>query len=89
MPVYLTLQPKRSAAHHIAVVPGGLLPRLFTLAAEAAVVFCHSTPTFPPAPRGEFGALCCPDFPPTAHEVGRRRTPRPGHGSVFSMRMYD
>ncbi len=26
MPVYLTLQPIRSAAHHIAVVPGGLTP---------------------------------------------------------------
>ena len=44
MPVYLTLQPIRRAARHLAVAPGGLLPRLFTLALPVegrAVVFCH------------------------------------------------
>ena len=31
MPVYLTLQPIRCAARNVAIAPGGLLPRLFTL----------------------------------------------------------
>ena len=35
LPVYLALQPISRAAHCVATVPGGLLPRLFTLAALA------------------------------------------------------
>ena len=72
LPVYLTLQPARCAACHIAVASGGLLPRLFTLAvglrwAAWAVVFCHITLPLPTAPRRECGALCCPDFPLAPH----------------------
>ena len=47
MPVYLTLQPAGCAAAPVARRPGGLLPRLFTLACPAkgrAVVFCHIIP---------------------------------------------
>ena len=32
LPVYMTLQPIIRAARHLTVAPGGLLPRLFTLA---------------------------------------------------------
>ena len=46
MPVYLALQLVRCAAPRLAAGPGGLLPRLFTLAARCchpeAVVFCHT-----------------------------------------------
>lgn len=78
MPVYLTLQPIRSAARNVAIAPGGLLPRLFILTAtRAAVIFCHFTPTFRPAPRGEYGALCCPDFPLDLYRKVKRRTPIP------------
>ena len=38
MPVYLTLQPIRRAAHHVAMVSGGLLPHLFTLTADCEAV---------------------------------------------------
>ena len=32
LPVYLALQPMGCAAENVAIFPGGLLPRLFTLA---------------------------------------------------------
>ena len=47
MPVYLALQLAGCAAPPVAGRTGGLLPRLFTLAAPAegrAVVFCHTCP---------------------------------------------
>ena len=46
MPVYLTLQLIGRAARHLAMAPGGLLPRLFTLTSPEgeAVVFCHVVP---------------------------------------------
>ena len=47
MPVYLALQPMGCAAPHVAMKPGGLLPRLFTLTTArriVAVVFCHTCP---------------------------------------------
>ena len=49
MPVYMNLQLTGGAAHRVTTVPGGLLPRLFTLTAiptreVAAVVFCHLNP---------------------------------------------
>ena len=80
MPVYLTLQPIRSAAHNIAIVPGGLLPRLFTLTGPRGARRLFSVtlaPTFPPAPRREYGALRCPDFPPALYRKCRRQTLRP------------
>ena len=45
MPVYMNLQLTGGAAHCVTTVPGGLLPRLFTLTACAAVIFCHLNPT--------------------------------------------
>ena len=49
MSVYLTLQLTGGAARHVAVAPGELLPRLFTLTAtSAAVVFCHLNPEVAP-----------------------------------------
>lgn len=47
MPVYLALQLAGCAAPPVAGRTGGLVPRLFTLAAPAegrAVVFCHTCP---------------------------------------------
>ena len=51
MPIYLTLQLAGGAAHHVTVVPGGLLPRLFTLtfAHAPAVIFCHLNPEVAPS----------------------------------------
>lgn len=43
-PVYITLQPVRRTAPYVAIRPGELLPRLFTLTACAAVIFCYVTP---------------------------------------------
>lgn len=71
MPVYLTLQPIRRAARHLAVAPGGLLPHLFTLTCEPKPNaggcflsrFLHSLPRLPVK---KYGALCCPDFPQAA-----------------------
>ena len=45
----MNLQLTGGAAHCVTTMPGGLLPRLFTLAAMltrevAAVVFCHLKP---------------------------------------------
>ncbi len=45
MPVYMNLQLTGGAAHCVTTMPGGLLPRLFTLTACAAVIFCHLNPT--------------------------------------------
>ena len=50
MPVYMNLQLTGGAAHCVTTAPGGLLPRLFTLAALltrecAAVILCHLNPT--------------------------------------------
>ena len=50
MPVYMNLQLTGGAARCVATVPGGLLPRLFTLAAvltreTVAVILCHLNPT--------------------------------------------
>ena len=47
MPVYLTLQPIRRAAHHLTMASGGLLPRLFTLAQGGGCV-CRQGQTPPP-----------------------------------------
>ena len=65
MPIYLTLQLTGGAAHHVAMMPGGLLPRLFTLTCTwQAVVFCHLQPqSRPRLPVRKCDALCCPDFP--------------------------
>ena len=41
MPVYLTLQPIRCAARDIAVAPGELLPRLFTLTFSGGCFLSH------------------------------------------------
>lgn len=51
MPIYLTLQLTGSAAHHVAMMPGELLPRLFTLTCTEvpAVVFCHLHPKVAPS----------------------------------------
>lgn len=42
-PVYITLQPIRRTAPCVATKTGKLLPHLFTLTAEAAVIFCYAT----------------------------------------------
>ena len=47
LPVYLTLQPIRRAAHHLTMASGGLLPRLFTLAQGGGCV-CRQGQTPPP-----------------------------------------
>ena len=51
MPIYLTLQLAGGAARHVAVAPGGLLPRLFTLTCPRgqAVIFCHLNPEVAPS----------------------------------------
>lgn len=60
MPVYLTLQPIRCAACHVAVAPGELLPHLFTLASPGgkAVVFCHIVSTVADSCRLDSMVLC-------------------------------
>ena len=61
MPVYLTLQPIRCAACHVAVAPGELLPHLFTLASAGrakAVVFCHIVSTVADSCRLDSMVLC-------------------------------
>ena len=64
MPVYLTLQPIRCAARNVAIAPGELLPRLFTLTARRRRLFsvtllCRHRQL----PVRKYGTLCCPDFP--------------------------
>ena len=49
MPIYLTLQLAGGAARHVTVAPGGLLPRLFTLTTEVAVILCHLNPEVAPS----------------------------------------
>ena len=82
LPVYLTLQPARCAACHIAVASGGLLPRLFTLAvglrwAGWAVVFCHVADS---SPKGVRCSLL-PGLSSRASFVRERRTRCPGAGT--------
>ena len=50
MPVYMNLQLTGGAARRVTTVPGGLLPRLFTLTVHltrevTAVILCHLNPT--------------------------------------------
>ena len=61
--IYMTFQLGRDTTATVARSIGGLLHRLLTLTACAAVVFfCPTAPSRTPFFR-KAGALCCPDFP--------------------------
>lgn len=58
----------RCAAPNVAMRPGELLPRLFTLTGLAGGYFLsHLLCRYRQLPVRKHGALCCPDFPPAAH----------------------
>ena len=69
----------RCAARHVAMSPGELLPRLFTLTVArrprrlfSVTLLCRRRQVAV----NNHGALRCPDFPLAALEVGKRLTAR-------------
>ena len=83
LPVYLTLQPARCAARHIAVAPGGLLPRLFILAVGSrrsrlgGCFLSHYSTVADSSPKGVRCSLL-PGLSSPASCVRERRTRHPG-----------
>lgn len=74
-PVYMTLQPIRRTAYYITIVPGELLPHLFTLTFLKRRLF-SVTLLYPHGqlPVKKYGALCCPDFPPALQRATDQQT---------------
>ena len=91
MPVYLALQLIRCAARNVAIAPGGLLPRLFTLALpkQGGCFLSHCLCPRKQLPVRKYDALCCPDFPHAAHtRIGVSASDRPPYCLVMTKLMF-
>ena len=79
LPVYLTLQPIRRAARHLAMASVGSYPAfsplLCIITTQSGNFLSHSLRRRRRLPVRKHGALCCPDFPHAGYSPARDGTP--------------